>query len=199
MNDHCKGEPKHRSIKKKSRFKWKLLKGNFFCWYLEEQPYFNIMIKKLLKTIIASFHYETIWTNIENFNLSQYSRINKENFLWWLTTYMWNVFVIQRMKYNWLCNFINGPMNEQLNNIISIKNAVFFLYCRQTMEFKIFLVLSVVVSAGSNNGSCKDMLQGYLTGQLSSALGAYQVEALRRESLKWSKRKTSCWYAIDSR
>lgn len=25
------------------------------------------------------------------------------------------------------------------------------------------------------------MLQGYLTGQLSSALGAYQVEALRRE------------------
>ena len=27
----------------------------------------------------------------------------------------------------------------------------------------------------------KDMLQGYLTGQLASALGAYQVEALRRE------------------
>lgn len=25
------------------------------------------------------------------------------------------------------------------------------------------------------------MVQGYLTGQLSSALGAYQVEALRRE------------------
>ena len=25
------------------------------------------------------------------------------------------------------------------------------------------------------------MLQGYLTGQLSSALGTYQVEALRRE------------------
>ena len=32
-----------------------------------------------------------------------------------------------------------------------------------------------------NTGSCKDMLQGYLTGQLSSALGAYQVEALKRE------------------
>ena len=32
-----------------------------------------------------------------------------------------------------------------------------------------------------NTGSCKDMLQGYLTGQLSSALGTYQVEALRRE------------------
>ena len=35
--------------------------------------------------------------------------------------------------------------------------------------------------ANANTGSCKDMLQGYLTGQLSSALGAYQVEALRRE------------------
>ena len=33
----------------------------------------------------------------------------------------------------------------------------------------------------ANTGNCKDMLQGYLTGQLSSALGAYQVEALRRE------------------
>ena len=35
--------------------------------------------------------------------------------------------------------------------------------------------------ANANTGNCKDMLQGYLTGQLSSALGAYQVEALRRE------------------
>ena len=35
--------------------------------------------------------------------------------------------------------------------------------------------------ANVNTESCKDMLQGYLTGQLSSALGAYQVEALRRE------------------
>lgn len=33
----------------------------------------------------------------------------------------------------------------------------------------------------TSNGSCKDMLQGYLTGQLSSALGIYQIEALRRE------------------
>lgn len=41
-------------------------------------------------------------------------------------------------------------------------------------------MLSVVVSTETNTGSCKDMLQGYLTGQLSSALG-YQVEALRRE------------------
>ena len=35
--------------------------------------------------------------------------------------------------------------------------------------------------ADVNTGSCKDTLQGYLTGQLSSSLEAYQVEALRRE------------------
>lgn len=79
-----------------------------------------------------------------------------------------------------MCNFIKSPINEQLYNIMSSKNAVFFLYCRQTMDFLIFLMLSVVVSADTSKESCKDMLQGYLTGQLSSALG-YQVEALRRE------------------
>lgn len=41
--------------------------------------------------------------------------------------------------------------------------------------------LVVVTQAETNTGSCKEMLQGYLTGQLSSALGVYQVEALRRE------------------
>lgn len=79
-----------------------------------------------------------------------------------------------------MCNFIKSPINEQLYNIMSSKNAVFFLYCRQTMDFLIFLMLSVVVSADTSKESCKDMLQSYLTGQLSSALG-YQVEALRRE------------------
>lgn len=42
-------------------------------------------------------------------------------------------------------------------------------------------MLIAVVSVETNNESCKEMLQGYLTGQLSSVLGAYQVEALRRE------------------
>ena len=46
-------------------------------------------------------------------------------------------------------------------------------------------IILVTIFAGvrteTNTGSCKDMLQGYLTGQLSSALGTYQVEALRRE------------------
>ena len=49
-----------------------------------------------------------------------------------------------------------------------------------------FSIITVTVFAAAladdvNTGSCKDMLQGYLTGQLSSALGAYQVEALKRE------------------
>lgn len=33
----------------------------------------------------------------------------------------------------------------------------------------------------TNTRECKEMLQGYMTGQLSSALGQYQVVALRRE------------------
>lgn len=45
----------------------------------------------------------------------------------------------------------------------------------------LLLLLVAVTQAETNTGSCKDMLQGYLTGQLSSSLGAYQVEALRRE------------------
>lgn len=45
----------------------------------------------------------------------------------------------------------------------------------------IFVIFVMGVRAETSNGSCKDILQGYLTGQLSSALGAYQVKALRRE------------------
>ena len=51
------------------------------------------------------------------------------------------------------------------------------------MMFGILTVMMMFTAAIAevNTGNCKDMLQGYLTGQLSSALGAYQVEALRRE------------------
>lgn len=50
------------------------------------------------------------------------------------------------------------------------------------MIVAVVLVIFVLEVRGeTNNGSCKDMLQGYLTGQLSYALRAYQVEALRRE------------------
>ena len=51
------------------------------------------------------------------------------------------------------------------------------------MMFGILTVMMMFTTAIAdvNTGSCKDMLQGYLTGQLSSYLGAYQVEALRRE------------------
>ncbi|XP_062573100.1 short-chain collagen C4-like [Saccostrea cucullata] len=44
------------------------------------------------------------------------------------------------------------------------------------------LFLFVLASkAETKNESCKDMLQGYLTGQLSSVLGIHQIEALKRE------------------
>ncbi|XP_065925529.1 uncharacterized protein [Magallana gigas] len=49
------------------------------------------------------------------------------------------------------------------------------------MTILLTLLLVAATQGETNAGSCKDMLQGYLTGQLSSALGAYQVEALRRE------------------
>lgn len=45
----------------------------------------------------------------------------------------------------------------------------------------ILLIFALEVRAETGNGSCKDMMQAYLTGQLSSSLGAYQVEALKRE------------------
>ncbi|XP_078310943.1 uncharacterized protein LOC111133494 isoform X2 [Crassostrea virginica] len=45
----------------------------------------------------------------------------------------------------------------------------------------ILFVTALTETSETSTGSCKDMLQGYLTGQLTSALGAYQVEALRRE------------------
>ncbi|XP_062603270.1 short-chain collagen C4-like [Saccostrea cucullata] len=52
----------------------------------------------------------------------------------------------------------------------------------QMLEFYPVLLLLLRTATGdAQTGSCKDLLQGYLTGQLSSALGVYQVEALRRE------------------
>lgn len=59
--------------------------------------------------------------------------------------------------------------------------ALLFVNITQKMELLWLLMSVTVAQAGTNTGSCKDMLQGYLTGQLSSALGAYQVEAFRRE------------------
>ncbi|XP_022292590.2 uncharacterized protein LOC111103545 [Crassostrea virginica] len=50
------------------------------------------------------------------------------------------------------------------------------------MEMNVLLlVLHISGIWASNNTSYKDMIQGYLTGQLASALGSYQVEALKRE------------------
>nr|XP_034318265.1 short-chain collagen C4-like [Crassostrea gigas] len=55
------------------------------------------------------------------------------------------------------------------------------LLSQDRMVFQILLVFCVVVYVETNKESCKDLLQGYLTGQLSSALGRYQVKALRRD------------------
>ncbi|XP_052704573.1 uncharacterized protein LOC128180490 [Crassostrea angulata] len=49
------------------------------------------------------------------------------------------------------------------------------------MAILLALLLVAATQVETNTGSCKDMLQGYLSGQLSSALGAYEVKALRRE------------------
>ena len=49
------------------------------------------------------------------------------------------------------------------------------------LSYFLLLMIFAQIRAETNTGNCKDMLQGYLTGQLSSALGDYQVEALRRE------------------
>lgn len=48
-------------------------------------------------------------------------------------------------------------------------------------------MLVMETEAVTNTGSFKDMLQGYLTGHLASALGSYQVEALRREFKRFTE------------
>lgn len=60
-------------------------------------------------------------------------------------------------------------------------HVLLFVNIAQRMEFLWLLMSVAIAQAGTKNGSYKNMLQGYLTGQLSSALGVYQVEALRRE------------------
>lgn len=64
---------------------------------------------------------------------------------------------------------------------MQIVHALPFVNIAHGIEFLWLLMSVAFAQAGTNIESCKDMLQGYLTGELSSALGAYQVEALRRE------------------
>lgn len=49
------------------------------------------------------------------------------------------------------------------------------------MSFIFLLMLLVEAQADITTGSYKELLQCYLSGQLSFALGACQAEALRRE------------------
>lgn len=48
-------------------------------------------------------------------------------------------------------------------------------------------MLVMETEAVTNTGNFKDMLQSYLTGHLASALGSYQVEALRREFKRFTE------------
>lgn len=45
----------------------------------------------------------------------------------------------------------------------------------------IFLMIVVATHAETKTGNCKDLLEGYLAGRLSSNVGGNHVEALRRE------------------
>ncbi|XP_056006021.1 short-chain collagen C4-like [Ostrea edulis] len=49
------------------------------------------------------------------------------------------------------------------------------------MILSTFLLMVHVSQAEMQTGSCKDILHGFLSGQLSSALGDYQIEALKQE------------------
>lgn len=49
------------------------------------------------------------------------------------------------------------------------------------MSVVIFVLIFVATPAETNSGNCKDLLEGYLAGRLSSEVGGNQVEALRRE------------------
>lgn len=42
-------------------------------------------------------------------------------------------------------------------------------------------MIFVATHADTNTGNCKDLLEGYLAGRLSSNVGGNHVEALRRE------------------
>lgn len=54
------------------------------------------------------------------------------------------------------------------------------------MKFIPWLIFFAGVKTEGNKGNCKEMLQGYLTGQLSSSLGSKQVKALRREFISFT-------------
>ncbi|XP_056006008.1 short-chain collagen C4-like [Ostrea edulis] len=49
-----------------------------------------------------------------------------------------------------------------------------------------FLLMVHVSQVETQTGSCKDILHGFLSGQLSSALGDYQIKALKQEFLRFT-------------
>jgi hypothetical protein len=51
----------------------------------------------------------------------------------------------------------------------------------QLVSLLIVLLVPYASQADTQAGSCKDILHGFLSGQLSSALGDYQIGALKQE------------------
>lgn len=60
-----------------------------------------------------------------------------------------------------------------------------FLYS-QMAGFPIFLTLFVVSQAANSTGNCKDILQGFLAGQMSSAVGSRSAENMKRAFLNFT-------------
>ena len=75
----------------------------------------------------------------------------------------------------------NHTLKEETTCLKNDIKSVLMIFFQMMIGILFTMMMLTTTRADVNTGSCKDMLQGYLTGQLSSALGAYQVEALRRE------------------
>ena len=64
----------------------------------------------------------------------------------------------------------------ETSNLFSNIALYFTFTSEQMLSYFLLLMSFAPVRADTNTGNCKDLLQGYLTGQLSSALGAYRRE-----------------------
>ena len=57
---------------------------------------------------------------------------------------------------------------------------------QQMIGCLVCVTIFVTVRTETCTGCCKNMLHGYLPGQASSALGTYQIEALKREFISFT-------------
>lgn len=62
-----------------------------------------------------------------------------------------------------------------------ILNKEFVSLCLLQTMIAFYFLFMVATARAATPESCRDLLQGYLTGRLSSAVGGNQIEALRRQ------------------